>query len=183
MERRERNVFVTVGTTRFDKLVQAVTSTTGLEWMTSNGYNSLTVQYGTGEKVEPDSAFVSSDGRRTLKIKAYGFQPSLDEDMRKADLIISHAGAGTVMEVLRLRKKLIVVINTDLMNNHQTELAEAMAGRDHLFMVPNPEVLLSDMTIWNSFVNFRPIPHQAGNENDFVNVLDDALGFSTNKTD
>ena len=46
--------------------------------------------------------------------------------MSLADVIISHAGAGSVMEALRLKKKLIVVVNDLLMDNHQVELATAL---------------------------------------------------------
>jgi beta-1,4-N-acetylglucosaminyltransferase len=173
----ERNVFVTVGTTRFEKLVAAVTSKTALEWMASCGYTSLTVQYGTGQAPKINAAETS-----IMSIRTYDFQPSLDEDMRRADLVISHAGAGTVMESLRLKKKLVVVINTLLMDNHQTELASAMAERGHLFMVEEPEAL-DDTKLWSSFQDFSPIPHQGGDEWDFPRILDAHLGFSTIKGD
>mmetsp|Transcript_110976 Transcript_110976/g.318872 ORF Transcript_110976/g.318872 Transcript_110976/m.318872 type:complete len:188 (-) Transcript_110976:216-779(-) len=172
---QERNVFVTVGTTRFDKLVAAATSPLALEWMVSQGYTSLTVQYGTGKKPDVDESPLSS----SLKIRTYSFQPSLDDDMKSAALILSHAGAGTVMEALRLQKKLVVVINTALMNNHQTELAGAMAERGHLVMVEYPE-LLNDKATWSSFEGFVPIPHQGGDPQDFPRLLDAFLGFSSN---
>ena len=53
-------------------------------------------------------------------------------DMKSADLVISHAGAGSIMESLRLKKALIVVVNQDLMDNHQIELAEAMQEANYL---------------------------------------------------
>lgn len=43
------------------------------------------------------------------------------------------AGSGSIFETLRLRKPLIVVVNEDLMDNHQSELAEELAERKHLF--------------------------------------------------
>ncbi|OEU18716.1 Glyco_tran_28_C-domain-containing protein, partial [Fragilariopsis cylindrus CCMP1102] len=143
-------LFVTVGTTRFDKLVEAVTSKVALEWMKRQGFSSLTIQYGRG--IKPPEMISSSSS--IIDIQTYDFRPSLIDDMEKADLILSHAGAGTVMEVLRMKnfdyndndndndnnnktttgttKKLIVVINTELMDNHQTELATAMADRGHI---------------------------------------------------
>ena len=52
----------------------------------------------------------------------------------EADLVIGHAGAGTIMEVLQLGKPLIVVVNGDLMENHQTEVAREFYQRGLLQM-------------------------------------------------
>lgn len=175
--REEKAVFVTVGTTRFDELVQAATSEVAIRWMVSEGYTSLTVQYGTGEPPNVDSL-----SNFLISIQTYSFLPSLELDMRRAELILSHAGAGTVMEALRLEKKLVVVINTRLMNNHQTELAEAMADRQHLFMVENPEQL-DDKSTWQRFATFQPISHQVGDTSDFSRLLDTHLGFEALKSD
>lgn len=172
-----KHVFVTVGTTRFDSLVTAASSKMALEWMASQGYTSLTIQYGTGKEPEIDHSSSSP-----LTIQTYSFQPSLEEEMQKADLILSHAGAGTVMEALRLRKKLVVVINTLLMDNHQTELAGAMAERGTLFMVENPELLETKST-WVSFQDFDPVPHKGGDDQDFPQLLDSYLGFSNTKSE
>ena len=42
--------------------------------------------------------------------------------MECADLVISHAGAGTCLEVLRLGKPLVVIVNKSLLGNHQVGL-------------------------------------------------------------
>ena len=97
------NVFVTVGTTQFDKLVTAVTSKIALEWMVSCGYKKLIIQYGTGKSPSIDA------GELPISIEAYDFLPSLEKDMQKAALILSHAGAGTVMEALRLQLAVTVL--------------------------------------------------------------------------
>lgn len=164
----KRSIFVTVGTTRFDRLVDAMTRPEALQWMTRNGYTNLIIQYGKGH--EPVMAQDTS-----IHVRSYSFQPSLEQDMRDASLIISHAGAGTVMEALKYKKRLVVVINTALMDNHQTELAHAMAKRGHLFVVDTPSDL-QDMNTWNDFDAFVPIPHEGGDEMDFVRLLNQHMG-------
>lgn len=46
--------------------------------------------------------------------------------------MISHAGAGTCMEVLEAGKPLVVIVNDNLMDNHQIELAGRLAQDNHL---------------------------------------------------
>jgi beta-1,4-N-acetylglucosaminyltransferase len=165
---KTRSIFVTVGTTRFDRLIDSVTRPEALEWMTSNGYTDLIIQYGKGnEPLIPKATKIT--------VRSYSFQPSLDQDMRTADLIISHAGAGTVMEALKWKKRLVVVINTDLMDNHQMELAHAMAKRGHLFVVDTPTDL-GNYTLWNEFNTFQPTPHQGGDPHAFPRLLNQHMG-------
>lgn len=58
--------------------------------------------------------------------------------LRRASLYVGSllpaciAGAGSIFEALRARKPLLVVVNAGLMDNHQQELAEALAARGHL---------------------------------------------------
>lgn len=191
MTNPEKAIFVTVGTTRFDKLVASATSTVALDWMVQQGFTTLTIQYGRGTEPKVDrsrygdglsQSLPSSSPLSPLKIQVYDFRPSLDADMEKADLVLSHAGAGTVMEALRMNKKLVVVINTLLMDNHQTELAGAMAKRGHIFMVEEPEEL-DRLETWSSFQDFLPIPHEDGDDYDFPRLLDSFLGYCEVKVD
>lgn len=48
------------------------------------------------------------------------------------------AGAGSILTALRAGKKLIVVPNTSLMDNHQAELALALEQENYLY-VSTPE--------------------------------------------
>ena len=64
-----------------------------------------------------------------ISLDVYRFKATLAEDMGKADAIISHCGAGTVIESVSMKKFLIVVVNPSLQGNHQRELADAMAGQ------------------------------------------------------
>ena len=57
-----------------------------------------------------------------LAVEMFKYAPDLGAHMRNADLIISHAGSGSLFEALRLKKKVIAVPNALLMANHQAEL-------------------------------------------------------------
>ncbi|KAL5215904.1 hypothetical protein ABZP36_007305 [Zizania latifolia] len=72
-------------------------------------------------------------GSSTLQVDYFTFSTSIADYIREASLVISHAGSGSIFETLRLSKPLIVVVNEDLMDNHQSELAEELAERKHLF--------------------------------------------------
>ncbi|KAL3923380.1 MAG: hypothetical protein SGILL_001689 [Bacillariaceae sp.] len=124
---------------------------------------------------------VSSSSSFSLNVEMYDFRSSLEDDMKRADFILSHAGAGTVMEALRMNKSLVVVINTDLMNNHQTELADAMDKRGHLYMVLQPDDL-KEPKIWKEFETFVPVPSQNGDEWAFPRLLDSFFEFSGSRS-
>ena len=175
-----------------------------------------------------------SPNGRTIRWEVYPFKPSLEHDMQNADLIISHAGAGSIMEGLaqcRLRnsnrnghgnghenehghesissagtrtrstcewKKLVVVINDKLMDNHQMELAGALASRGYLMMLMNPSQLLGlgntgnntdadidtdadigndTSSIMDEIEGFQPQLFEGGNPSSFGLLLDQFMGF------
>lgn len=49
---------------------------------------------------------------------------------------IHDIGSGSILMVLRSKpvKRLLIVPNTSLMDNHQVELAEALEARNHLLV-------------------------------------------------
>uniref|UniRef100_A0A0D9W3B7 Glycosyl transferase family 28 C-terminal domain-containing protein n=1 Tax=Leersia perrieri TaxID=77586 RepID=A0A0D9W3B7_9ORYZ len=130
-----RMVFVTVGTTCFDALAKAVDSELVNEALLQKGYTHLLIQMGRGTYVPSKVT-----GNSTLQVDYFTFSPSIADYIREASLVISHAGSGSIFETLRLSKPLIVVVNEDLMDNHQSELAEELAERKHLFCA-HPQTL------------------------------------------
>ncbi len=90
-----------------------------------------------------------------LPTSLYRFKPSLSSDVSSASLVISHAGAGTCLEAQAARRPHVVVVNEELMGNHQAELAERLSRGGHLLhCVPSrlaqtlerlPEISLSPL--------------------------------------
>lgn len=242
---------MTVGTTLFDPLVEAVSSEEFLRSVSSprcGSYGDVTVQYGKGVRPTPrplrslvreeddggaggggrgegggegeddvvdcevatgnrggaDGGAEKEEGKRTTttRFRAYRFKPSLDDDMRRADLIVSHAGAGSIVEGLALcaeaaaeaaaaelpageetatttpttRKKLVVVINSRLMDDHQRELADAMEERGYLYVVSDPESLRNEEVL-AAIEDFVPSPFPGGEVGVFAALLDEHMGF------
>ena len=49
-----------------------------------------------------------------IECDIYRFKDTLKDDMNKSSLIISHCGAGSILEALEMEKPLIVVVNDTL---------------------------------------------------------------------
>lgn len=121
----EKSVLVTVGTTKFQKLIEVVSSDEILNILKKLGYTSVLLQIGTGAFTERSLP--------PLKLKYCSYVEDFASVIESVSLIISHAGAGTCLEVLQRNKPLIVVINEELMDNHQIELAEELQDANYAF--------------------------------------------------
>ena len=132
-------VLVTVGTTQFDGLVQAVYDDGILDVVSKHEAPRILIQCGVS-RVPADvstrhSSIFGTDCAYTqlrgVDIYAFPYIPSLGELLNAADVVIAHAGAGTILETLRARSRprLLVVPNGALMDNHQRELAEALQDK------------------------------------------------------
>jgi len=100
------NVFVTVGTTEFDELIKAIDQAC---------------------KNHPELKIVAqvslSSTYQVRNIEHFEFSNDIKSYIDKADVIITHAGAGSVYSMLEQGKKLIVVPNLTRVDLHQVELA------------------------------------------------------------
>lgn len=112
------NLFVTVGSTRFDRLIESIFNNSALiKALIKYKFDSITVQHGSG-----DAPIIPIN--QGINIKCLDYCNDINELLKKADLIITHAGAGTILECLRMKNKRIIAITNDtLMHDHQQELA------------------------------------------------------------
>ncbi|KAH8107101.1 glycosyltransferase 28 [Cristinia sonorae] len=170
------HVFVTVGSTRFDNLVQRALSDAVLDVLRAKGYSKVVVQCGNSEF---DSKAFKQSGDTWVRrdhgeVEVWRFKPSLQEDYEQADLVISHAGSGTILDVLRMRKPLIVIPNETLLDNHQQELASALEDLGHLRASTVSGLPETIQTLEPS--DFVPFPQFNGSR--FREMLDEEMGFA-----
>ncbi|MFD0848385.1 PssE/Cps14G family polysaccharide biosynthesis glycosyltransferase [Sphingosinicella xenopeptidilytica] len=115
-------IFVTVGTTRFDSLVQ---------YIAENEYfrtHECVLQVGSGGP-HPDS------------FQVFDYTNQIDRFYAWADVIITHAGAGSIYRLLDMRKSLVIVPNTDRLDPHQSDIARFMHENGHALAVDSlPEL-------------------------------------------
>ncbi|XP_041111996.1 UDP-N-acetylglucosamine transferase subunit ALG13 homolog isoform X2 [Polyodon spathula] len=160
-----KSVFVTVGTTSFDELISCVTSEDVILALRELGYGRLVLQIGRGT-VQP---VPYSSAQFTLEV--FRYKDSITEEIRTADLVISHA--GSCLETLGAGTPLLVVVNDQLMNNHQLELARQLHRDGHLYYCTcrtlSDTLKKMDLSALNPFL--------PGQTEKFAAFLDKAVGL------
>ena len=106
-----KNIFVSVGTTPFDELIKYVDK----EVLDKE----IICQISNFAKYKPKNH------------KYFGFTKNIDEYYNWADLVVCHAGAGTVYKLLEMRKKIIVVPNTYRIDKHQNDLSRFIEEKNY----------------------------------------------------
>lgn len=106
-------IFVTVGTTEFDALIQA------MDALIPQLGGAVLMQIGHGTYEPRHGEF-------------FRFAPSLRPYYERADLVVAHGGFGTTMEVLHLGKRLVSVSNPDRYDRHQEDLLGVLDEAGHL---------------------------------------------------
>lgn len=117
-------ILVTVGTQFFDGLIDEVDRLAGQ-----------------GVFDQPVLAQIGLARRTPKHIEHVAFQKNLVETAAKADLIITHAGTGSLCEMLTLGKPFIAVVNDTKAGNHQLEFLEHLSRRYDFCWIDSPEKL------------------------------------------
>jgi beta-1,4-N-acetylglucosaminyltransferase len=115
-------ILVTVGTTRFDSLIRYI------DEAFAESYMSFTFQIADG-KYEP------------INFPFFTFSNDIEAYYRASDLVICHAGAGTIYKLLEIKKKIIIVPNTERSDNHQLDIASYMGENGHALTVTDLSLL------------------------------------------
>ena len=77
-----------------------------------------------------------------------------------------------MMETMRKQRPALVVINDELMDNHQAEVAVALRDGGHI-AVAHPSTILAQLEV-SDLDNQKPYP--ASDPSLFASFLDDAVG-------
>lgn len=126
-----KTILVTVGSTHFDALIKIIDSQEFIDEAKRQGYDKIIAQIGAYE----------GEIQNLKNFQKYMKPDEMKQAFADADLVIGHAGAGTIMEVMQLGKPLIVVVNDILMENHQTELASRLKKEDLITMSSTKDFL------------------------------------------
>ncbi len=129
-------IFVTVGTTDFDALVEA------MDRIAPSLGEEVVAQIGRG-RYEP------------VNLRWFRSAPSLEPYYRQADLIVSHGGLGTVVEVASMGKPLVALSNPDRYDRHQDDLLGYMERQGHLLWCRDLAQLEADVRRARA-TTFRP---------------------------
>ena len=117
-------IFVTVGTTRFDELVEA------MDKIAPALHEAVIIQAG-NHKYRPSNCTY------------FTFDNDLLKYYDEADIVVAHGGAGITFEVLNLGKKLISVENPHVLEGHQGDLLGKLSQEGYLIWCRDLNTILN----------------------------------------
>lgn len=147
------NILITVGTTAFDDLIRYVDNT-----ISQNTSFSLVAQISANAIYQP------------VNLKYFDFSDSFQSFIDDADLIITHAGAGSVYSMLEQGKRLVVIPNLTRADTHQIELAKYVSDKNFATSCIKLEDLL-DCIYKASTHKFNPYKCESFFAYDFIRDL------------
>ncbi|CEP63607.1 N-acetylglucosaminyldiphosphodolichol N-acetylglucosaminyltransferase catalytic subunit ALG13 LALA0_S08e06458g [Lachancea lanzarotensis] len=194
-----RTMVVTCGATvPFPSLVQAVLD---LDFLTTIrerwNFKKVVIQYGRGfggefEKRVKALGSASAHGKEAIgkasrdlgvelevhgrvaavEICGFAFTTDIEGLLRvHADLVISHAGTGSILDALRLHKRLVVVANTGLMDNHQLQITDRLRSRGHLVAAHDATSVAVLEAVVSAMEADSTTPLATGTSEAFTNLL------------
>ena len=147
------------------------------EGLVTQGFGRLVLQIGSTGTYVPHRLLPAGEARGVhrsgLEVHLFRLVPSLSGYVRDADLVVSHAGAGSLFEALRAGKMVLAVPNGALMDNHQVELASELAARKFLFWC-EPSGLESALAALDAGAL---VPYDPGSMEGVIAAIDASVGW------
>lgn len=143
------NILITVGTTKFDSLIRNVD-------IYASKHSSINFNF----QISEDAEYFPSMGAY------FDFTNRIDELYDCADLIITHAGAGSIYKLLEMQKKIIIVPNSERVDKHQFDIANFMKKNKHALVCTDVTAIgrFIEMAMYYEFVIFNKVPFFKENE-------------------
>ena len=125
----EKQILITVGTTKFENLIKAIDRDNFYNMIIKNGFTKIIIQKGYGEYIPENYKKFENK----IKIQISEILNNFENIIKSSEIIISHGGAGNILESLKNKKKVIVCVNDELMDNHQVELASSLHNEGYAY--------------------------------------------------
>ncbi|CAI4063095.1 hypothetical protein SUVZ_07G1990 [Saccharomyces uvarum] len=195
----KKTIFVTCGATiPFPKLVSCVLSDGFCRELVEYGFVRLIIQFGTNfatefeqlvqerrgktedTEISNDEFGCGGDVRRyalmdgRLEVIGFDFSTKVQKIIGDlSNLVISHAGTGSILDSLRLNKPLIVCVNDSLMDNHQQQIADKFVALGYLWSCVPSKISLTAGLRASQTEKLKPFPisHNSG----FERLLSDVI--------
>lgn len=125
-------IFITVGTTPFDKLIKYC------DQHIDSSAHEVRAQISNLAIYKPASFEYFEYTREVVKLYEW------------ADVVIAHAGSGTLFQLIEMGKKCIFVPNNIHKDNHQNDLCRFVADNDYAYVLNDYEQLCNQLRDINS---------------------------------
>lgn len=107
-------ILVTVGTTVFDTLIEYIDKNISKDY--------------------PITLQIASGSYKPQNFEYFTYSDNFNDYIDSSDIIITHAGAGNVYNLLEKKKKIIVVPNLERKDKHQKDLAKYIDNMNYAFV-------------------------------------------------
>ena len=126
------------------------------------------------EKVIVQAGYTKYDSKK-MEIYDYIPQDDFENYMKKADIIITHGGVGSILSALKMKKKIIAVPREEKYkeheNNHQLQIVEEFENKGYLIKVTDMKELKSAI---EKAKKFNPKEYHSNNKK-FMEKLEKEL--------
>ena len=168
-----KQFLITVGTTKFENLIKNIDKDEFYETIIKHNFKKLIIQKGTGEYIPKQH----EKYKNKIDIQFSTILNNFENIIKQSDLIISHAGAGILLESLKNKRKVIVCVNDTLMDNHQIELASSLDKENYVHYCKNLNEIVNDVKL--ILENKKKIKiYPEFNYDAIPNVIYDMLGIN-----
>ena len=105
---------------------------------------------------------------------------SFNEYIKKADIIITHGGVGSILNALKLKKKIIAVPRLakygEHINDHQLQVIKKMTEDGYILSAENEDEIVDKIKLAQSFV----VKEYTSNTEHFVKAFKEVLDSTLN---